>query len=287
MASFFLSLIIFSTVLLDFAHGGHYRGQRYGLLDLVTNQCNESAANNVNQTTNLIDAFHDANTIASAGLVAAASPNSPPFNYFFHPSDNATVAHHLQTIIDITEHPSAVHSKIEDGLVPYIYVNCNDAFLCKYRNQWGYSTFWGKSVGSFQDDNWEITICNFGLNTLQRNPFPCQKSPPSPVGIPSLGWIAVKFLLQMWSMFGGIGDRTGEPANCHALLTDGGNPLSNAENYAYMASWAYDMGLKTDGPYYGPSCPERWNPSPQLVLPQSIQHGQSDLTSGGNGSASQ
>jgi len=53
---------------------------------------------------------------------------------------------------------------------------------------------------------------------------------------------------------------------CHALLAkERGDPATNAENYAHMASWAYDLGLKGDRPYYGAPCPQNWNA--QVLLP--------------------
>ncbi len=47
-----------------------------------------------------------------------------------------------------------------------------------------------------------------------------------------------------------VGNYAFGPTACHALLAkERGDPATNAENYAYMASWAYDLGLKGDGPY--------------------------------------
>ena len=82
------------------------------------------------------------------------------------------------------------------------------------------------------------------------------------MGVPGLGWVALKFLLQMWDTDGGISDHTSLPLNCNALLKNGGDPTTNVETYAYMASMAYDLGLKTDGPYYGDPCRSSWNPNP-------------------------
>jgi len=155
-------------------------------------------------------------------------------------------------------------------------------YFCKQPNQWGYTAFWGNRNAAFRQDEWEITMCEYGLDTLQRNPLPCGTSPPSPVGIPGLGWVALKFLVQMWSTVGLVGEHAFEPAKCHALLNDGGDPVTNAENFAYMANIAYNMGLENDGPCFGAPCPGEWNPNPQLGLPQ---YGKSDLTSGGDESA--
>jgi len=63
-----------------------------------------------------------------------------------------------------------------------------------------------------------------------------------------------------------VGNYAFGPTACHALLAkERGDPATNAENYAYMASWAYNLGLKSDGPYYGAPCPQNWEV--QVLLP--------------------
>ena len=88
----------------------------------------------------------------------------------------------------------------------------------------------------------------------------------------------------MWDVrekIGVIGSYAFGPADCHALLSkDQGDPQWNAENYAYMASWAFDMGLKGDGPYYGGPCPGLWNPNPSVILPPWAIAGTTDRHSG-------
>jgi len=57
--------------------------------------------------------------------VAAAHPNDPPFNYFFHPTDNVTVAQNLQTVIDMTEDPGSFRPGT------HISMSCNDPDQCR------------------------------------------------------------------------------------------------------------------------------------------------------------
>ena len=111
---------------------------------------------------------------------------------------------------------------------------------------------------------------------LKRNVLPCKDDVGQPeqlnpgatawisVGMPSLGWVTLKYLLQMSYIRDQIlpvGNYEYGHAACHALLTDAGKvpPTQNAESIAYMASTAYDVGLKGDGPYFGPPCLDNFN----------------------------
>ena len=120
------------------------------IFDLGT--CNPNArgpyGSVVNQRLNIQSAFKDANTIAHAGILAAARPNEPPFNYYFHPTTNKTVVHNLQTVIALTEDPESFSSGRWQGRV---VMSCNDRRWCKLDNQWGYPQVW-----SYNRDNiWE------------------------------------------------------------------------------------------------------------------------------------
>lgn len=69
----------------------------------------------------------------------------------------------------------------------------------------------------------------------------------------------LKYLLQMWNIrkpIGVVGDYAFGPNDCHELIEiAGATPTTNAENFAYMASWAHDLGLKGDGEE---PCPWKW-----------------------------
>lgn len=88
----------------------------------------------------------------------------------------------------------------------------------------------------------------------------------------------------MWDIreqIGVVGNYAFGPKDCNALLTkEGAEPTTNAENYAYMSSSAYDLGLKNDGPYYGPACPDRWDPSADILLPLWVAEGATDRHAG-------
>ena len=93
----------------------------------------------IDQRANLQDAFGDAIIIAHAGVLAAATPNKPPFNYFFHPTDNETVVQSLQMVIDLTENVASFGSA-------HIAMDCNNIRRCKLRNQWGYTQIWSPTA---------------------------------------------------------------------------------------------------------------------------------------------
>lgn len=146
------SALVISLTLFHIGHGYSERVEytRAVIFDLGT--CNPSArgldGNVVNQRLNLQSAFKDANTIAHAGILAAARPNEPPFNYYFHPTSNETVVHNLQTVIALTEDPESFSSGRWQGRV---VMNCNDRRWCKLDNQWGYPQVWSHN----RDNIWE------------------------------------------------------------------------------------------------------------------------------------
>ena len=109
------------------------------LVSFDTTGCNQALirinGKTVNQTENLLTAFGDANIIAHAGILAAAKPNEPPFNYFFHPTDNETVVQGLQMVTGLTENTRSFRSA-------HIVMTCNNPQWCKLQNQWGYSQVW-------------------------------------------------------------------------------------------------------------------------------------------------
>ena len=91
--------------------------------------------NAIDQKASLQYAFGDANIIANAGVRAAANPNEPPFNYFFHPTDNETVVQSLQMVIDLTENVTSFGRA-------HLVMDCNNPQWCTLPNQWGYSQVW-------------------------------------------------------------------------------------------------------------------------------------------------
>jgi len=100
--------------------------------------------NHVDQRASLHWALTDANSVAHAGIVAAAYPNNPPFSYFFNPTDNVTAAQNLQTVIDMTENPGSFRPGT------HISMSCNDPDQCRLQDQWGYTAQWLASQKSLE-----------------------------------------------------------------------------------------------------------------------------------------
>ena len=67
-------------------------------------------------------------------------------------------------------------------------------------------------------------------------------------GLPSLGWVALKYLLQMWDVrdqIGVISNYAFQPADFHALLADGkASPMTNAENFAVHVELGVRYGVE-------------------------------------------
>ena len=129
----------------------------FGYHDVVTfdtQNCNHKVyrpdGTLINQETSLRTAFSDANTLAHAGVIAAARPHDPPFNYYFHPEDNETVVENLQMVIALTEDPRSFGTHpIDQGRVA---LTCNEPRWCRLKNQWGYAQVWSART---QHKTWE------------------------------------------------------------------------------------------------------------------------------------
>lgn len=171
-------------------------------------------------------------------------------------SDSAAVIKNLQTIIDIWDERGKL---LRDT---HILFNCNSERYCENDRQWGAAVFFGDR--RVQRSEWEVSICSWGLNELKRNPPACTDN----FGLPSRGWVGLKYLLQLWDLIQPIGNYASGPAACQLLLfLDPAGPILNAESYAYMASAAYDLGLYSGGPYKGPECRDKWVDPARLKLP--------------------
>ncbi|KAL8714452.1 MAG: hypothetical protein Q9220_001785 [cf. Caloplaca sp. 1 TL-2023] len=235
----------------------------------ASNPANPSES--IDQASALYDAATDANYLAHAGIIAAANPALPPFNAFFRPEDVPTVIKNLQTVIDITENSKKLDT--------HIVFNCNSERYCKDPKQWGAAVFFGRHVadGPAEEERsqWEVSICAQSLDNLPRNPPAC--SDGATVGLPSRGWVGIKYLLQLWDLIQPtVGNLAYGPMGCRDLLLQdakGEDMVRNAESYAYMASAAYDLGLYNKGPYKGPECREKWVDPAKIVLPGWVGEG--------------
>lgn len=146
------SALVVSLAFLQNVHAYSERIEYTQAVGFDLRTCNPNArgpdGNVVDQGLNLQSAFKDSNTIAHAGILAAARPNEPPFNYYFHPTDNVTVVQNLQMVVALTEDPGSFSSGRWQGRV---VMNCNDKRWCKLDKQWGYPQVW-----SYNRDNiWE------------------------------------------------------------------------------------------------------------------------------------
>lgn len=229
--------------------------------DSCNTEAKNSAGEAVNQASALYDAATDANYLAHAGIKAAQNPTLPPYSAFFPEKDSAIVIKNLQTIIDITEKSPKLNT--------HIVFNCNSERYCEEDRQWGAAVFFGHHVAGGPPEeersDWEVSVCSHSLNSLPRNPPACSDT----VGLPSRGWVGIKYLLQLWDLIQPtIGNYRFGPLACRDLLLDDpAGPVLNAESYAYMASAAYDLGLYSGGPYNGPECRDRWTDPASIVLP--------------------
>ena len=103
----------------------------------------------IDQETNLRTAFADANTLAHAGLIAAAKPHDPPFSYYFHAEDNETVVENLQMVIALTEDPKSFGTDLGGQIAVSggkVAMTCNNQEWCRLKNQWGYAQVWSGEV---------------------------------------------------------------------------------------------------------------------------------------------
>ncbi|KAI4192863.1 MAG: hypothetical protein LQ350_008546 [Teloschistes chrysophthalmus] len=201
----------------------------------------DSGPAHLDQSQQLGYAWWDVNAIAHAGLAALNTHDDKRlYNYFFKPENEDYVRTTLENLIRLSENPHDLTLRCDmDGI-------CRDT-----PDQWGGSYWLGKS--------WYISLCDYGLDTLERNEAPCTTSP----GVPSLGWVMVKYMVQLWNVVAVAGDNAIGPSACHKQVTDPkGEPHHNAENYAYFTSWAYDLGY-----LHGDTCLDHWNTDPQTVLP--------------------
>lgn len=172
----------------------------------------------------------DASYLAGAGLNAAANFTELPFRYFFK-GDIAT----SNTVAGV--YNRVISSQLGNGEL--VGVTCEDVFnRC--------------STGAIVNPGYAaqtpgrapiIVICPFAF-TLPRNPTPCSTKKPGTI---SLGYLMLHEMTHIASISGpdlDIKDRTGETArDVQDHLDDGGDTTLDANAYAYLGSWSWDMGL--------------------------------------------
>ena len=178
-------------------------------------------------------AIGDAGLLAGAGLNAAANFSEMPFRYFF--KDDAATANIVGGVLQRVQ-------QAVSGQGPRIIATCWD----KYK----YCKTGDLVAGAYVvQERGHAPVVVFCLFSLRRNPTPCTQRP----GAISLGSQMLHELTHIDSISGfaegdGILDISGETAReVNDDLDDGVDTTRDANAYAHLGSWAWDLGLGGPG----------------------------------------
>ena len=219
---------------------------------------------------NLNDSLTDFQAMARAGLEAASYPNQPPYNYFFNYQTVDFVKHVMTRALHFAQDPQ--------DHIGSLNIDCNNSALCG-TGQNPQSTRLGATRQFFLNNtrelghsSWVVSLCPAAEEQLKPNAPPCKSTTP---GVPSLGWVMAKQLVQLTTIIEEIYDRVSGPTNCHDLVANlgaGADASTNAENYAYFMQWALDLGYGSGSGNAGrgAQCLEKWVKQPQDVVPASL-----------------
>ena len=228
---FFLLIYLSQAQPIDDSHGnaGDALSERQWVsrgINVVTDSAGECTPD---QVITLRAAILDASYLAGAALNAAANFTDLPFRYFFE-SD-------LQTANTV----AGVYRRIQrsqQGRGNLIFVACVDIYnVCET------GAIVRPGYAALRDnDTPVIVICPSGL-ALSRNPVPCTQNP----GSISLGWLLLHEMTHV-SFISGPGlkviDTEAETArDIQDDLDDGHNTTLDANAYAYLGTYAWDLGL--------------------------------------------
>ncbi|KAL6720307.1 hypothetical protein ACLMJK_002228 [Lecanora helva] len=205
--------------------------------------CDSTATNQV------MIAINDALILSNSAIAALTKPNSNPASYFF-PSGFASQATEVFQTINMALAPDS--SKAYTGLNP-IFLYCQDLLGKCGDGVWGYVPDDYNPATGMGDQNHpaEIVVCPTML-ALPRNPPSCTGRP----GQATIGWAFLRTFVQLRSVqphyaklaARGIGDNSPGLAASHALAKQkGGGYDQNADNFAELATWSYDLGVTNDG----------------------------------------
>lgn len=180
-------------------------------------------------------AMLDAGYLAGAALIAAASFGNIPFKYFFG-SDPAT-ANKVADVFTRIQQAQSGNLDLIGTTCEDVYNNCGDAHPDPNNVVPAYTA---QLKGSGRAPI--IVFCRVGL-ALKRNPVPCTANP----GTISLGWLMVHSMTNIYHIQGpglDIQDKGGDTARqIGNEVQQGVDTTINAKPYAYLGSWAWDMGL--------------------------------------------
>lgn len=193
-------------------------------LQVVPNTCNTNDA--AQASTGILHSSY----LAGAAINAAAQFGTVPFNYFFPSTVKAanTVAAVMNRVI-----------QSQLGQNQRIGVRCNDfAKLCQHDRNGVNLGYASQAPGA----NPSIILCRHGL-MLPPNPPPCSGRP----GTQSIGWLLLHEMAHIHSIAGPgleIVDQTGGLAfNVGNAVKAGQDTTTDAAAYAYLGTWAWDLGL--------------------------------------------
>ena len=150
---------------------------------------------------------------------------SYPLDYFFTAADGAVVASNFQ---------SAVNAIVAGG-GQSIYLSCGDDDTCTSRNLLAY---FRPATTAYPQSG--IKLCNAALALPSLN-TPCTKQPDATI---SIGHVVLHELLRMQNA--SVQDTATGLSAAVNLSLDGNGMVENADNYAYFADWAYELGFKQD-----------------------------------------
>ena len=193
--------------------------------------------------------------VRDAGLLAEAATNAAtsggyPLNYFFQSTDGNAVT-------DIMKNVRAAVNK-ESGSA-HVDVLCEDVKeWCKLKGGRirGYAD--NRVVADSDEALARVVMCPSAMRSSE-NPPPCVRGPASMV---TLGYVMLHELMHIDQIDGHrhIGDLEYGIYGCHSLASPANpaDPKSNADSYAWLASFAWALGF---GNWQGSPCPAKF-PSP-------------------------
>lgn len=216
------------------------------------------------QVTGVMNAIADTRTLAQGAISALKTSKQNPAAYFF-PSSYAQLATGVfGAVLAATQSSEQLDSMDADSNLNPIQLTCQDvSSMCSTpapdnnggstSPRLGYIPQGSNPAPGFGTA--QIVICP-AMFELPRTPAPCTGTP----GLANLGWGFLRTFVMLRSVQSGfdrlardaIGDGHPGAEGAHSLL-DGGYQ-ANTDNYAQLATWSNDLGVKDTSV----QCPNVW-----------------------------